>query len=371
MNFVAANGLSRIINNLKDADEIDHPSHSLDSVRSHTMKRFPKRLEQRTNRTRKAFTLVELLVVIAIIGVLVGLLLPAVFGVRRSFNNAAVKFEVQSLHDAVNQYKNKYGDYPPDGSNWGAFEGHLRKAFPNILQSELNLLNPANGSANSYIRNDYEGRVMDPAEALVFFLGGFSKDGQRPLTGKGGPFVLVGTAYQYNPARENSFYEFKKERLLLGDDELRGNPNDLLPVYSSYQTTAPYVYFNGKTYQSMRPTGLFCNYHRSAPENPVMGVARPLLAASPTPVSLYENRDTFQIISPGVDGLYGWDLQPGSGTPKLFSSTGQGYGLVGAMWAPDSNVNRFRLVATQTEFPMHDNVTNCIDKPTFFDNIDK
>ena len=89
-------------------------------------------------KLRRGFTLVELLVVITIIGLLVGLIVPAVFGVQASFNRAAVKFEVQALNDAVENYRSKHGDYPPDGSSWAVMEKHLRKAFPNILQSELN-----------------------------------------------------------------------------------------------------------------------------------------------------------------------------------------------------------------------------------------
>jgi prepilin-type N-terminal cleavage/methylation domain-containing protein len=340
------------------------------------MRRLSHRNDQarlnRSKRYRVGFTLVELLVVIAIIGVLVGLTVPAVFAVRRTFNNASVKFEVQGLDAAVAAYRSKYGDYPPDGSSWPIMESHFRKIFPNILQSELNLLNPAYQAANpvpghpsltsgnSVIRSDYDGRVMDPAEALVFFLGGFSTDSQKPFTGKGGP-ISAASGYSYNAARENAFYEFNSARLVFSDD------SDSLPVYSSYITTTPYVYFDGRTYQFMRNGSLFCNYHRATPPDPVMGVARPLLSANPTAVALYENQKTFQIMSPGIDGLYGWDLQPNSGTPILFSVTGQGYAFSSGSWQVNSNFNRFRLPVHAPKLPMQDNVTNCIDPTTFAD----
>ncbi len=101
-------------------------------------------------------------------------------------------------------------------------ERHLRKAFPQIQQSELNLLNPTSATALSGqgwngdswtlatgfvagIRNDFDVRVavgpnfvaadmkvMDPAEALVFFLGGFSSNPKQPFTGDGRTFLTSG-----------------------------------------------------------------------------------------------------------------------------------------------------------------------------------
>ena len=149
---------------------------------------------------RSGFTLIEILVVITIIGVLAGLLLPAVMKAVSTAQEGAYKLEIDTLADAVEKYKNKYGDYPPDGSSWQIMERHLRKAFPQILQTELNLLDPAlyasqgwsgdpwnvNSNIIAGIRNDFDQsvvtptyaaadlKVMDPAEALVFFLGGFS-----------------------------------------------------------------------------------------------------------------------------------------------------------------------------------------------------
>ncbi|XZE44936.1 type II secretion system protein [Pirellulaceae bacterium SH467] len=339
---------------------------------------------------RSGFTLVELLVVISIIGVLVGLLVPAVFAVRRTMNNGMVKFEVQSLADAVEKYRTKYGDYPPDGSDWRKMETHLRKAFPSILQSELNLLNPqysttqvpgwpALSGGNLRVRNDIETgnvRVMDPAEALVFFLGGFSADGQKPFTGKGGPFVVNGGIPVSNPQRENSFYEFNSGRLSFADDSFAGHgptSDDALPVYGSYASTTPYVYFDSRTYQFGLPNGtVFFNYHRAtAPSDPndaLYGVARPLLASTlaTLPTAGYEAGKTFQILSPGIDGFYGW-MRPGATPFILFSSTGQGYEPTPAGWVPVSGASKYRLPEHSNKQPMWDNVASCIEPPTFRD----
>jgi prepilin-type N-terminal cleavage/methylation domain-containing protein len=59
-----------------------------------------------------AFTLTELLVVIAIIGVLAGMLLPALSKAKINAQVGAAKTEMKRIATAVDQYKADYGRYP-------------------------------------------------------------------------------------------------------------------------------------------------------------------------------------------------------------------------------------------------------------------
>jgi len=348
---------------------------------------------------RSGFTLIEILVVILIIGILAGLLLPAVMQAVRTAQETAYKLEVDALADAVEKYHNKYGDYPPDGSSWQVMERHLRKAFPQILASELSLLDPSASAAlltyqgwsgNPWnanlmasivagVRNDFDQgvtgptyfaadfKVMDPAEALVFFLGGFSSNPQRPFTGVGGPFVVTvgapgsappatglggGQTLQYNVQRSNSMFEFKVDRLTVSPEAVGGvtvnisndeqeflnaaAANDLLPVYlgrNDLSRSAPFVYFDSRTYvfskmaNPMSPN-LYANFYQRAPTVGTLasnesrfGAIRPLVSdtvrtppvlpvTSRTPfdwfrTNLFMDDKKFQVIGPGMDDIYG------------------------------------------------------------------
>ena len=70
------------------------------------------RIRSRSKASRRGFTLIEVLVVIAIIGILVGLLLPALSAARRFAYRVKAKSEVKNLEGAWKQYYAEYHKWP-------------------------------------------------------------------------------------------------------------------------------------------------------------------------------------------------------------------------------------------------------------------
>jgi type II secretory pathway pseudopilin PulG len=385
---------------------------------------------------------VELLVVMAILGILAGLLAWGVNAARVAILKRAQAFEVQSIASAVEAYRTKYGDYPPDGSSWPVMEAHLRKAFPNILVSELALLNPALSQQNGLIRNDNDltgthphlaryvstspglrsGRVFDAAEALVFFLGGFSSDPQRPITGPGGPLKQknptqppVGYSHIYNTQRENAFFEFKLSRLTLGTDGVsidervygQGIDNDVMPVYvgngpTYQQLGVPIIYFDSRTYQlagaTVGDSSYYFNFYSPGlvdtrnVQGSTRNCARPFLsmdldANKGNNALRYANDKTFQIMNGGYDRIYGCqsvkNVAPtqagGDGKPAfLFTVPGGNTALLNVptltFTRPGTSSVRFYNPEFWIDTPnaplnrhmyVDDNTSNVLDSPTF------
>lgn len=113
----------------------------------------------RTTR-RRGFTLVELLVVIAIIGVLVGLLLPAVQAARESARRMQCANNLRQVGIATHNFHDTLGFLPP------AFIGD-NSDTPNGFATWAALLLPYLEGGNQYALWDVRYRVGDqPAEAV-------------------------------------------------------------------------------------------------------------------------------------------------------------------------------------------------------------
>ena len=327
-------------------------------------------------RNRIGFTLIELLVVISIIAILAGLLIPVIGAVRRRGQVTATVLEIQNLKNAIEQYKQKFGDYPPDGSNAVVFQRHIRIAFPRIAPQEI-------ANLNSLILDSHNPAVtkLDAAEALVFFLGGFSDDPRFPFTGKGGPLAAN---------RSLGLFEFDPTRLSIGtltnigtasnlilvsqstDETMLHNQasaeRDIFPVYFPKGMDVPFVYFDSRTYM---PRSIYTYNGNTVPPvqyppaewcagNPhnhsvtlISGIARPYRSderRQATTADEHEykwiNRDTFQIIAAGIDNDFGnFDPANNAGINRHYPS-GDDYSD-----GDKSNITSFSRGALEDDIP--------------------
>jgi type II secretion system protein G len=99
------------------------------------------------------FTLIELLVVIAIIGILIGILLPAVTGMKTKAQIRQAETEVKNLAIAIRAYHTEYREWPVESAAGGTWRDDNDVVLRTLI-----------ASGNARARNFFE--TVEPVVAL-------------------------------------------------------------------------------------------------------------------------------------------------------------------------------------------------------------
>lgn len=245
-----------------------------------------KKTTQPQPGSRAAFTLLELLAVITIISILLALILPAIGGAMRNARNAEVTAEMTRLTTGITSFKSAHGGIEPwsqvvlseSGTSWDTeSRTRIRRIWP---QYNFSLAHDFNGDG------DYTDDItLSASECLVFFLGGIQTSTSPP--------TLIGFSKNpvdpFNTTGENRSvpYEFKPGQLVDADGDGMLEYMDSLPGQST-----PLLYVSSNNGQGYSKSDGSLNYY--------------VQSDGKTPW----NKSSFQIISPGDDGEFGFDPAP-------------------------------------------------------------
>jgi len=148
------------------------------------------------NHSKFAFTLIELLVVIAIIGVLIGLLLPAVQKVRDAASRAQCQNNLKQLGLANQSYLDTHKKFPPGyvsgvdtngndtGPGWGWNSFLLPYLEQQALFTKVDFKQPVEASVHQNVRTLLIKNLVCPGDmpTLTFPVGTRSATGQLTAT---------------------------------------------------------------------------------------------------------------------------------------------------------------------------------------------
>src|SRR5690349_14208151 len=97
----------------------------------------PLAVRRPLSASRPAFTLTELLIVIAIIGILAGLIAAAAVNALRASRRAQTTLEIKNISGAIENFKNEYGAYPPNGMNPNPQNPPAANSIAKLVQSDF------------------------------------------------------------------------------------------------------------------------------------------------------------------------------------------------------------------------------------------
>ena len=274
------------------------------------------------------FTLVELLVVIVIIAILATLIFVGGTAARNAARRGIIKLQISQVSGALESYKNRFGEYPPDFSDEAAVMRHVRKRWPNWQNGPKNFGEFCDAILAS--RAGYNFKVLTSADlpgadscelksrgahvgALAFWLGGlpdqngmlngFSADVSNPL----------GVTRSGNSWTRNDITQWDKNSQFI---ELTQGNNcmviDGVPIITA--NGYPIAYFKpnaaGK-YMEKAPLNESLCYHfryNSSVHPPTweqLGIAVPYAKTNaPAADAVWHNPKSYQLIHPGLDGKF-------------------------------------------------------------------
>jgi hypothetical protein len=228
-----------------------------------------------------------------------------------SARQARILLEIGQLSGAIEQYKAKYGSYPP--STQPLLAKHIQSLFPRIHSSDLATL-PT---------------YMNAAEILTFCLRGYTSDPQQPVN------------YWNNQVKRDTFFDFDRSRLRDARPVQVGTQTLYTQVYVQPQKEVAYVYFD-----CSRPTAVYKPPSGPGPDQRMFpapwettipsqnrfnaqltgtGTLEPTVKPYVTnpgdpskniPPTL-ANAPKFQLIAAGIDGVFG-EYLPNIGANKLY-----------------------------------------------------
>lgn len=259
---------------------------------------------------RAGFTLIEILVVIAIIGILISLLLVGVMGFLGKGPEMVTRNDITQLNNQMQKFKTDYKlpNYPPDQLKlcMNYTDYNLAVALDQQSVLFISQMFPQFGPAK-WVGTQWAGPgvtlpktgvILEGDQVLVFCLGG-------PPAGANTPALMGGwskiptdpvNAGNVAPTDRVNYFNFNAGNLklvsLTPTGAARNNTADAyFPSYIDGYNKTPYVYFSS----GVRPNG----YSGAANS---LGVSAYWAQAHP---QQFQNPNTFQIISAGLDGQFG------------------------------------------------------------------
>lgn len=328
---------------------------------------------------RQGFTLVEMLVVIAIIGVIAGLVTVAASRALTYAKKMVIVTDFTQLDMALKAYKDKYGEYPPDGTDYqtnydpntgipNTFKRHFSRVFDKAnLYDELHLLaqnyklkcDPANGvgEVQSFFKN------LGPDTSLAFWLGGMQEDDYSQVATKNPKSRFVGfSTNKIHPLSDNGssrlplWYEFDTTRIT--DPTGAAVSNTIFRQYKgNVNVTQPYVYFRAELNQQPWE---YTNWSINTRPVKSFGNAKPYFDTTQTTATLpgnlimpgrWVNPTSYQLLFCGFDGTFGsGNCYPTGKTPPP--------NKLPPPYDPNLLFYPYKPIANPTDSSQYDDITN-------------